>query len=162
MNPTIKPKLKANLKLVSTKKLVAGGLEPDDSMQPGEYVANCEAAKVITKGRALVAILEFRIIDGPHSGVAVRQWLTVSDINGVISLGSRYARHCALALGEDEIEPGDDLDPELIFPGKTFLVSVGYRLTEKMGGAADADNGLRKKDARDFLRVHRIVERRLP
>jgi hypothetical protein len=138
------------------KQLRAGGLEPDESMTPGEYIANCKGAVVTTKGRNTIAVLEFHIIDGPHSGTAVRQWITIPDVDGHVPLGSRYARQCALATGH-EIEPGDDLNPGSIFTSKTFRIDVGYRLTEKIGGTPTADNARYRKDAKDFLRCHRII-----
>lgn len=155
---------KANLKLVAGSSgtvsgpahLRAGGLEPSDSMAPGEYVTNCEGAKITTKGSTTIAVLEFRVIDGPHSGTALRQWIPVPDVGGIVPLGSRYGRQCALALGRD-VEPGDDLNPAAIFRGKTFRVQIGYRLTEKTGGIANDDNMHRRKDAKDFLRVHRLM-----
>ena len=121
------------------KQLRAGGLEPDASMEPGEYIANCEGATVTAKGKSTIAVLEFRIIDGPHSGTSLRQWITIPDIDGSVPLGSRYAKQCALAL-EREIESGDDLDPAAIFKSKTFRIEVGYRLTEKVGGQHDPKN----------------------
>jgi hypothetical protein len=148
------------LKVVPTKRLRAGGIPPSEDMQPGQYVVSCESATLTTRGQHTTAVLQFRIIDGPHSGTALRQWLAVSDVAGVVSLESRYARHCAVALGAAEIEPGDELDPSQIFPNKVFLVEAGYRLTQKVGGSPDEENGKRRKDAKDFLRVHKILELR--
>jgi hypothetical protein len=138
------------------KQLRAGGLEPDASMEPGDYVANCEGATITSKGKSTIAVLEFRIIDGPHSGTSLRQWITIPDIDGSVPLGSRYAKQCALALGR-EIESGDDLDPCAIFKSKTFRIEVGYRLTEKVGGQHDPKNAFFRKDAKDFLRVHKLL-----
>ena len=158
------PPAKSNLKLVAgggsstekPKQLRAGGLEPDESMTPGEYIANCEGAKIDTKGRNTIAVLEFRIIDGPHTGTALRQWITVPDVDGNVPLRSRYGCQCALAIGR-EIEPGDDLNPAAIFKSKTFRIKVGYRMTEKRGGMASHENANRRKDDRDFLRVHELI-----
>jgi hypothetical protein len=155
-------KLKANLKIVAgttakTKHLRAGSLEPSESMAPGQYVAACEGGTVTTKGKNTVAVLEFRIIDGAHGGTALRQWIQIPDIDGVVPIASRYGRQCAIALGR-EIESGDDLDPGSIFRGKFFLVDVGFRKTEKTGGTATENNALRRKDGRDYLRVHAVLE----
>jgi hypothetical protein len=159
-----KPAAASTLKIVAgsagtpkLKQLQAGGLEPDDSVTPGEYIANCEGATITTKGRNTIAVLEFRIIDGQHSGTSVRQWIAIPDVDGVVPVGSRYARHCALALGREKIEPGDDLNPVAIFKGRTFRIDVGYRMTEKIGGTPNALHALRRKDAKDFLRVHKII-----
>lgn len=149
-------KIVAGGSLTKPKQLRAGGLEPSDSMTPGEYIANCEGATITTKGRSTIALLEFRVINGPHSGTALRQWIGIPDVDGIIHVGSRYGRQCALALGR-EIEPGDDLHPAVVFKSKTFRVSVGYRMTERTGGTPTHENALRRKDAKDFLRVHRII-----
>src|SRR5688572_1883312 len=76
--------------------------------------------------------------------------------DGIVPLGSRYGRQCALALGR-EIESGDDLNPAAIFKSKTFRIEVGYRMTEKIGGTATPENNQRRKDAKDFLRVHTLI-----
>ncbi|HXV82340.1 MAG TPA: hypothetical protein VEG60_20930 [Candidatus Binatia bacterium] len=138
------------------KQLRAGGLEPTDSMAPGEYIAHCEGATIKTKGRNTIAALEFRVIEGSHSGTALRQWITIPEVDGLVPLGSRYGRQCALALGR-EIEPGDELSPAAIFQGRVFRIAVGYRMTEKSGGAASHENAQRRKDAKDFLRVHALI-----
>jgi hypothetical protein len=148
-----------SLKVVPRKPLRAGGLQPATDMQPGEYLCACEAATDTIHGKSRQAILQFRIVDGPHAGTALRQWLTISDVGGLVSLYTRYAKHCAIALGR-ELEPGDSLEPEPIFPGKIFVVEVGYRKTEKMGGPATPENAQHRKDAKDFLRVHEILELR--
>jgi hypothetical protein len=152
------PRLKivAGPATVNAKQLRAGGLEPDDSMSPGEYIAHCEGATITTKGRSTVVVLEFRILDGPHSGTALRQWVTVPDVDGNVTCGSRYGRQCALALGR-EIEPGEELHPAAVFKGKNFRVAVGYRMTEKIGGTSSAENAEQRKDAKDFLRVHALL-----
>jgi hypothetical protein len=158
-----KAEKKSSLKIVAggggapkPKQLRAGGLEPSESMAPGKYIANCEGATITTKGRSTVAVLEFRIIDGLHSGTALRQWITIPDIDGIVPLGSRYGRQCALALGRD-IESGDDLNPATIFKGRLFRVDVGYRMTEKIGGIPSHEHTLRRKDHKDFLRVHNLI-----
>jgi hypothetical protein len=62
-----------------------------------------------------------------------------------------------MALGR-EIESGDDLSPAAIFKGKNFRVFVGYRMTEKNGGRASEVYSTYRKDAKDFLRVHKLIE----
>jgi hypothetical protein len=155
--------MKTNLKIIAggggggkSKHLRAGGLEPSESMKPGQYVAMCEGGTITTKGKTTIAVLEFRILDGPHGGTALRQWITIPAIDGVVPIASRYGRQCAIALGR-EIECGDDLDPAAIFRGKFFRVDVGFRMTEKIGGTATQDNASRRKDAKDFLRVHGVL-----
>jgi hypothetical protein len=158
------PQTKSTLKIVAggggakPKHLRAGGLEPSESMVPGQYVAACEGGTITTKGKTTIAVLAFRIIDGPHGGTALRQWITVPEVDGSVPIACRYARQCAIALGR-EIESGDDLDPGSIFRGHLFLIDVGFRMTEKIGGTATQENALHRKDARDFLRVHKIISR---
>jgi hypothetical protein len=158
------PQSKSNLKIVAgggglkPKRLRAGGLEPSESMAPGQYHASCEGATITNKGKATIAVLAFRIIDGPHGGTALRQWITIPDVDGVVPIASRYGRQCAIALGR-EIESGDDLDPGSIFRGHFFLIDVGFRMTVKTGGTPTSDNALRRKDHKDFLRVHKIISR---
>jgi hypothetical protein len=158
MSPTAK-----SIRLVSgganaakPKQLRAGGLAPTEEMAPGQYVVACEGATITTKGRTTLVILEFRVIDGPNGGTALRQWITIPEIEGVVPLASRYGRQCAIALGR-EIESGDNLDPSKIFRGKFFLVDVGFRMTEKIGGTFSPENKLRRKDAKDYLRVHSVL-----
>jgi hypothetical protein len=162
----LKPKFNRNpagLKLVAgaplnnrITELRAGGLAPDDSMAPGEYLASCEGGTITSKGQNMIAVLEFRILDGAHSGTAIRQWITIPVIDGIVPQGSRYARQCGLALSR-EIEPGDNLTPSAVFKGKLFRVQVGYRKTLKQGGTASDENALFRKDARDYLRVHQLI-----
>jgi hypothetical protein len=122
-------------------------------MEAGEYPANCANAFLErSKNRAA---LEFVIIDGPHAGTALSMW--INGVNGAIRPASRYAKECAAALGR-ELTADDDLDPAVVFKNKNFIVQVGWRQTDKPGGGRAADElALRKKDGRDFLRVHRVV-----
>ena len=72
--------------------------------------------------------------------------------------GSAYAKLCALALGR-EPEPDESLEPNDIFRGRVFLAFVGWRKTDKpRGGQFSDQNALRRKDDRDFPRVHDLLE----
>ena len=153
----------AGLKLVGgavpvakPKQLRAGGLEPDESMVPGEYLAMCEGATLTSKGRSTIAVLEFRIFDGPHASTAIRQWVTIPDVDGIVPLGSRYGKQCALALGR-EIEVGDDLNPGAIFKSKLFRLESRLSDDREAGGISSEQHALRRKDAKDFLRVHKFL-----
>src|SRR5262249_52009663 len=70
-------------------RLRLGGMEPSADMQPGEYKVSCEGASKKPFGLEL----KYRVIDGPHTGVGLRQWIT-TDASGVISPRSRYAQQC--------------------------------------------------------------------
>jgi hypothetical protein len=129
-------------------------------MQPGTYLARCESAWLQPKGRSILAVLQYRLVDGKHGGVALRQWLTVSDGGGVISPTSRYAQHCAIALGRPLCNDDPIDDPAAIFAGQNFLVFAGFRKTDRpRGGMASDDNSQRRKDGTDILRVHDILSR---
>jgi hypothetical protein len=157
------PQSKSNLKIVAgggdgkAPELRAGGLEPSDSMAPGEYIASCKEATTIKKGPTVIAVLSFQIIDGPHQGTDLRQWIQIPVLGGQVVIASRYGRQCALAL-QRELEPGENLHPAAIFKGKLYSVKVGFRMTEKpFGGQAASEYALRRKDPKDFLRVHEIL-----
>jgi hypothetical protein len=152
---------KSNLKLIPAAKpamgLRLGGLVPSAEMNPGEYVASCETAWVESIGKGTRVVLQFRVIDGPHTGTALRQWLPASDAGGVVSPLGRYAKHCAIVLGRP-LDVDDDLNnPAAIFSGAIFSVYAGFRKTERQRGGAFSDkNALVKKDDADYLRVHEI------
>ena len=157
-----KQEQKPNLKVIAGNKpaVVAGGNLPDESMQPGRYVARCQTGKFIERGSKLIAVLVFEIAEGPHTGTALREWIKVNEVNGVVGSGSKYYEHCRLALGRP-IKRGDGLEPDVIFAGKLCVVEVGYRLN----GADrrfDPANALTKKNSTDFLRVHSILEVKPP
>jgi hypothetical protein len=136
--------------------VVAGGNLPDESMAPGEYVATCQAAKFVEKGLKLNAVLVFEVAEGPHSGTALRQWIPVNEVKGVVGANTKYYGHCRLALRRP-IKRGDNLDPDVIFTDKRCLVEVGYSL-KGLDRCCNPANALTKKSERDFLRVHRILE----
>ena len=157
------PKSKPNLTLLAGEKplLIAGGHNPDESMQPGKYIAKIQAVNVRKDKQGassvkLTAILLFEITEGPHSGTALRQWLSVNEIKGIVGAGTKYYQHCALAFHRP-IKRGDNLDPEVIFTDKLCVVSVGYSLKDSKRQSNPA-NALIKKYERDFLRVHEILE----
>jgi hypothetical protein len=148
------------LALLPTKppaRLRLGGVEPSDDMQPGEYKVSCEGASKKSFAEGIRIELKFRVIDGPQTGTALRQWITV-DASGILSPRSRYVQQCAIALGRP-VEVDDDLnDPASIFSGRIFQALVGFRKTEKAKGGKPADP-LRRKDTQDGLRVHDLLAR---
>jgi len=137
------------------------GHAPSAEMLPGKYLARCESAWLEPIGKSFRAVLQFRTVDdGKFGGIALRMWMTVSDGGGVISRTSRYVRACQIALRRP-VETDDPIDdPAQIFLNQNFLLQVGYRKTEGLrGGMASAENAQRRKDDRDFLRVHEIISR---
>jgi hypothetical protein len=127
-------------------------------MRPGKYLVVCETTWIEAVGKEHRAVFQLRVVDGIHDGVALRQWVTVSNGGGIVSPGSRYARYCALALGRT-LEADDPVgDPAQIFAGRFFLVQVGYRKTEhRKGGRSSDEKANIRKDAADYLRVHDIL-----
>jgi hypothetical protein len=160
---TASPKHKAvNLQLVKSKPAVKlGGSLPAEDMVPDKYLAVCEGAWLEPIGKKHRAVLQFRIVDGKHHGVALRQWIDdAADAGGFISPIGKYARHCWIALGR-ELQEGDPVDePSQIFSGRRFIIFVGYRKSEHPGGKGrqSAEFALIRKDG-DYLRVHEIISR---
>jgi hypothetical protein len=142
---------------VKTPALRLAGLAPE-GMHPGEYRVICETASLKQVGKAITAVLHHRVVDGPHTGTALKQWIPVSDETGVVSPTGRYAKYCAIALGR-ALDVDDPIgDPSAIFAGLVFLVQVGWRKTEKArGGKASDELGLTCKDSNDYLRAHEIL-----
>jgi hypothetical protein len=147
----------ASLPIKPVARLRLGGMEPSEDMQPGEYKVACEGASKKPWAKGIRVELKFRVVDGPHTGTALRQWIAV-DTSGLFSPQSRYALQCAVALGRP-LDAGDNPDdPASIFSGRFFKASVGFRKTSKPhGGTPDTENTQRRKDHRDGLRVHELL-----
>src|SRR5262245_18801793 len=79
-------------------RLRLGGMEPSAEMPAGEYQLACEGASKKPWAKGFRIELKYRVIDGPYTGTALRQWMPV-DVSGVISPRSWYAQQCAIALG---------------------------------------------------------------
>jgi hypothetical protein len=155
-----KPRLKlAHLPTKPPARLRLGGVEPSDDMPADEYKVQCEGASKQQFAKGLRIQLKYRVIDGPHTGTSLSQWITVDD-TGVISPKSRYALQCAVALGRP-LEAEDDLDnPASIFLGRIFRAFAGFRKTDKARGGKHAEgNEHRRKDSADGLRVHELLAR---
>ena len=153
---------KSNLRVVTkpTPGLRLGGTAPSEDMQPGNFLVECETAWLEAVGKTMRAVLQFRVVDGKHDGVALRLWVTASDGGGIVSPTGRYAKLCEIAFGR-RLQDDDPVgDPAQIFGGRFFTVQVGYRKTDKpKGGQTSDENAKRCKDDRDFLRAHDIISR---
>jgi hypothetical protein len=154
---------KSALKLVRGTKsnaLRLSGVAPSEEMRPDTYLAKCETAWIEPVGQGHRVAIQYRVTDGKYDGVALRQWIMAANNGGVVSPTGRHARYCAIALGRP-LEDDDPIsDPNEIFAGKTFLVTVGYRKTEKpRGGKYDDRLALIPKGEDDYLRVHEILSR---
>jgi hypothetical protein len=128
-------------------------------MQPGEYKVQCEGASKKSFADGIRIELKFRVIDGPHTGTALHQWITV-DGSGIFSPRSRYAAQCAIALGRPLNASDNPDDPASIFSGRIFQAFVGFRKSEKArGGKHNPEYAMRRKDGSDGLRVHELLTR---
>jgi hypothetical protein len=150
------PKLKLAHLPKPPPRLRLGGIEPADDMPADKYKISCEGASKKSFADGLRIELKYRVVDGPYTGTALRQWIPV-DASGVLSPRSRYVTQAAIALGRP-VGPEDNLDnPASIFVGKIFSAFVGFRKTEKPKGGKPADP-MRRKDAADGLRVHELLD----
>ena len=153
---------KSNLKVVagnkppvSERQVRVGGVSPPQDMPAGEYITICEGAKLATLYGKPTAVISFRVTDGNYFGVSLRGFFHIELIGEVTAAGCRYNQLCEIALGRP-LEPGDDLHPSRIFPGKMFRVTARYGLTSGKNRQS-RDPGIRK-DPSDLLRVGTIIE----
>ena len=147
-------KRSASLSIVKPHRprLHAAGVLATD-LKPGTHPVECLSAKTEARGKTLIVQLTHRTTD---SSAVLHQWLHAGNAEGLILPKSKFARQCALALNR-EILATDDLDPEIVFVGKSFTADVGYRKTEPTGKTSDA-NANTWKDPTDFLRVHELLK----
>jgi hypothetical protein len=152
---------KSNFKIIAGNKAPAerqvrvGGVSPPADMPAGEYITICEGAKLATLYGKPTAVVSFRVTEGKYFGVSLRGFFKIDLIGEVTTAGCRYNQICEIVLGRP-VEPGDDLHPARIFPGKMFKVTARYGLTSGKNRQA-RDPGTRT-DASDLLRVGTIVE----
>src|SRR5262245_942448 len=157
----LKSKLKSNsaAKLTPIRStLQFGGRIPSEALRPGDYLVKCVAAWTQPRGKETLAVWQFQVRDGPHSGVSLRKWMIIADASGIVSFSGLYASYCQIALGRPVISDDDPADIGPIFAGKSFVVRVAYRRSEKPNGGRPADDQV-KKDDKDGLRVHEILRR---
>ena len=158
--PTAKEKAIPKLRLApETPRLRLAGSAPTEETSPGKYLIKCDTGWTTSRARSVTAILQFTIPDGKHAGTALRMWLQVSDGGGVVT--ARYAQHCSIALGRSATDDDPLDEPARIFGGRFFTGFVGYRKSERPGGGGRTsdDLALRKKDDKDYLKVHELLER---
>src|SRR5688572_9069254 len=130
------------------------GVAPSDTMPAGRYKVVCEAARVASKWGKSKVECSFRVVEGEHFGTALPGWLDITVINNGDMPGCQYITVCERIL-ESDVEPGDDVDPESILVGKVLIVEARFRLTD--GKTRLPQDGTRKKEERDFLRVCSIL-----
>ena len=149
--------------------LRATGSQVPDDMTPGEYIVRCEKGEIKQKGNKVTALLTFSVLGKPtakglnreHEGVILAQWYflaEVKDPNAEIEIdikpNSKYGAAWALAAGRP-LKRGENPAPT-IFEKKIFRVLVGYRTNDR--GDFSYRNAETKKDGKDFLRIHAILE----
>jgi len=135
---------------------IAPSAKPSDGMVPADYVGKCKATSIVAKGNKKFAQLLHEITEGKYAGTELRQWEEIKATGKIIEDRSVYYEQCSIALG-GQITPGESLDPEDVFVGKTFVLRVGYSSKDEHG-RIDPKNTARKKYERDHLRVHRILD----
>jgi hypothetical protein len=153
---------KSNFKIIAgnraptERQIRGGGVPPPDDMPADEYLTICEGAKVATLYGKPTAVVSFRVAEGQYFGVSLRGYFEI-DLNGeTTAAGCKYNQLCEIALARP-IEPGDDLHPARIFPGKTFKVLARYRASSS-GKKRESQDPHVKKDPADTLRVGTILE----
>jgi hypothetical protein len=124
--------------------------KPQLSGEPGERVATCTQARVGKVGNKVQVKLTFETDDGQLGN----HWIEIPE---QLTTNCKYMREVRVALGRDP-KPGAPIHPGTVFEGKTFRVDVGWRKSrgKEMGDALAAEG---PKDAKDFLRVHDLLER---
>ena len=92
-------------------------------------------------------------------GVVLKQWFslgTTDDGDEAISISphSKYGRAWSLAVGRS-LKKGEAPEPQG-FVGKTFRVIAGF--SSRADGGYSLRNTYARKDSRDFIRVHELLE----
>jgi hypothetical protein len=131
-------------------------MPPPAEMPADMYTAISDGGKVKTLWGKPTAVVSFRVTEGRYFGVSLRGFFEI-DLNGeTTTAGCRYNQLCEIALARP-VEPGDDLHPARVFPGKMFRVEARYR-SSSPGKKRIAEDPSVKKDPADRLRVGTIVE----
>jgi len=130
-------------------------MPPPLDMPAANYLTLCEGAKVATLWGKPIAVIRFRVTEGKYFGVSLVGYFGIDLVGEVTAAGCEYNRICEIALGR-ELEPGDDIHPSRIFPGKLFEVEARFRKTSPKGKRESQDSSIRK-DPSDSLRVGAII-----
>lgn len=122
--------------------------------EPGRRVATCIGAEEKWRGDKHHLHLHFETEEGELG----RMWVQLPPLKPTPTC--RYMRLVTVARGGSAPEPGTPVHPENEFVGKRFMVNVGWRKSPRPGGGQKCDDRLseQKKDARDFLRIHDLLE----
>jgi hypothetical protein len=151
MNPNSRsPAKSSQFKIIAGKSpsgeriIRAGGMPPPDEMPADKYITLCEGAKIATLWGKPTAVLTFRVADGKYFGVSLLGYFDIDMTGETTNAGCEYNTMCEIALNR-ELEPGDDLNPTRIFPGKVFEVAARYRKASP-GKRGESQDPTVKKD----------------
>jgi hypothetical protein len=145
------------------EELHLDGLAPSSDMEPGEYLVTCQDAwaEKLNKGKKGWRVtIEFRVVEGPHTGTMLSEFIPAAKAGGKVNPHSRYVKECMVALGRPLNVTDKIKNPAPIFRGKAFRAFVGFRKSEKtQGGKTSDDFAFICKGSDDYLRVHKLLER---
>ena len=150
--------------------LKASGSQAPTDMPPGEWIIRCEHGEISRRGNQISAVLACIVLGHftdkgftkENEGVVLKQWYFLARIDSKgddvvldIHPHSKYGTAWALAMGRP-LKSTDEPNPSA-FEKKIFRVDVGYR--SDAGGSFSYKNVGKKKDPKDFLRIHTIMEK---
>jgi hypothetical protein len=151
----IKPKSKLTILRGTRPALYQAGVKPAQGMPPGKYKVACESGRIVSKWGKQVCELYFRVVEGDYFGTVLPGWIPIYIVGEQVHPG-RYTEQCALALGR-VVDPGDDINPDVVFVGKVFLAAVAFKSTD--GKRREPLDASVRKSESDFLRVVKLLER---
>jgi hypothetical protein len=134
----------------------AGGVAPPANMPAGKYIGLIEGARVATNYGKPTAVIVVRVTEGKFAGVSLSGYFPI-DLNGeVTTAGCLYNKMCEIVL-DRELEPGDDIHPARVFPGKLVEVVARFSKTTGSGKSRVTKDSSIKADLSDKLRIGEIL-----
>ena len=134
----------------ATFKMKVAGRAARADMVAGEYLVRCLNAEIKRRGGQVRAVLTFRCEVGRDDGVLLTGWFPVY---ANLAAHHKFARAYQIAV-DRELRVNEEISLDE-FVNKTFVVEVGFRKTS--GKNHVAEDPTKRKDEKDFLRVHDIV-----
>jgi len=150
-------------------RLRASGAKAPEDMLPGEYIVKCDRGEIKVRGNQISAVLTCSVLGRyenhsakQYEGVVLKQWYALGKVSGGenditldVSPHSKYGAAWSKATGRS-VKPNENPTPKA-FEKKIFRADVGFR--SNSGGTFSYKNLGRKKDEKDFLRIHSIIEK---
>jgi hypothetical protein len=128
---------------------IKGRKAPTD-MAAGQYLAGCLDAKIKRRGNQIRAVLTFRCEACRYDGVLLTCWLPI-----FVPLAEHHKFTRAYQIAVDrELRVDEEISLQE-FVGKLYVVEAGFRKTN--GKNHVLEDPTKRKDKKDFLRVHDIV-----